>query len=629
MRRSLLALTPISYIPSIMPLTTSYLADLEGNGHYFEEFLKISHAIFRDKKHRLQIRDNYRFVFGGDLCDRGYHDLRLAADLTDLKERYPDRVTLILGNRDTQKLKIKSLMHPLWWKGRDPADIVAPFYFGNRNFSRSFDNFLKYNAPNGPEPVAEDFLKYLLENYFSVPLGIINSKRELMEIRLQNEHYVKSGELLSWEGVSMLLDSISIEKEGVKSPGISPDQATEAYLNGCITNEEIVRLYDRVVCSDNSRDKLDNGPLITEASLDGIILRYLKLTQLAAIHEGALFTHGAPTDASVGYVPDGTLEERLYPTDGPAAPGRYMVEEGASAEQWVTELNKFHKEQLRQWELSPHFDADALKKYLKDPTRIDGWFPKRGGGSIFAYGYSKSAQNKSVIVGTYFKEKKRPPLGTRNSYAYEDIGYIGGKALRYLTKSGVNAVFNGHQPVGDMPFVMHQPGMRVVMADNSYCSAPTTENIPNHKKGRGRAVQEVLYNSETGTIRMHGRVNSGEPFDFILENNGHRTVGRRLYEGWWVRAPVYWNRDGTTSLVTTPLTQAIGSLRDSDEGIGYLLRRTADRFFTSEEMIVKDPSEIEKLIDRINKEEEEQLQDPCTISNEVKHEFDRNKISNL
>ena len=48
------------------------------------------------------------FVFGGDAFDRGAGDLRVARLLIDLKRRYPDRVVLIIGNRDANKMRLTS-----------------------------------------------------------------------------------------------------------------------------------------------------------------------------------------------------------------------------------------------------------------------------------------------------------------------------------------------------------------------------------------------------------------------------------------------------------------------------------------------------------------------------------------
>lgn len=54
----------------------------------------------------LGLRDGATFVFGGDSQDKGPGDIRIAKQLAALKRRYPDRVQLIIGNRDANKMRL-------------------------------------------------------------------------------------------------------------------------------------------------------------------------------------------------------------------------------------------------------------------------------------------------------------------------------------------------------------------------------------------------------------------------------------------------------------------------------------------------------------------------------------------
>lgn len=90
----------------------SYVTDIEGNLNYWNNFLRISKVVkvteptepgdLRD----LSLIPSSMFIYGGDVCDRSYGDLRVISDLLYLKEKYPDRVVLILGNRDINKLRL-------------------------------------------------------------------------------------------------------------------------------------------------------------------------------------------------------------------------------------------------------------------------------------------------------------------------------------------------------------------------------------------------------------------------------------------------------------------------------------------------------------------------------------------
>ena len=44
-------------------------------------------------------------MFGGDAVDKGNGDIRFVRAMLRLKKRYPDRVHLIVGNRDCNKLR--------------------------------------------------------------------------------------------------------------------------------------------------------------------------------------------------------------------------------------------------------------------------------------------------------------------------------------------------------------------------------------------------------------------------------------------------------------------------------------------------------------------------------------------
>ena len=91
--------------------TVSYLTDVEGNLDYFNRFVRISEALSYEEnspRRALRLEDGFAFVFGGDLFDKGSGDIRLCRLLCDLKERYPNRVYLLGGNRDLNKLRISA-----------------------------------------------------------------------------------------------------------------------------------------------------------------------------------------------------------------------------------------------------------------------------------------------------------------------------------------------------------------------------------------------------------------------------------------------------------------------------------------------------------------------------------------
>lgn len=73
--------------------------DVEGNLEYFQKCIGYSSDIFYvdAEQTTLNLKDEVIFVYGGDTFDKGPWDLRFSRQLLDLKEKYPERVILLIG----------------------------------------------------------------------------------------------------------------------------------------------------------------------------------------------------------------------------------------------------------------------------------------------------------------------------------------------------------------------------------------------------------------------------------------------------------------------------------------------------------------------------------------------------
>jgi hypothetical protein len=120
-------------------VTVGYCTDVEGNYEYWKRYLRLSRVIERaETTGRVQLKSNCHFVYGGDVCDRGSGDLRILRDLLELKTQSPDRVHLILGNRDINKLRLLTELQPesysqpgdTYWTG--PLQQTGDFTAANR-----------------------------------------------------------------------------------------------------------------------------------------------------------------------------------------------------------------------------------------------------------------------------------------------------------------------------------------------------------------------------------------------------------------------------------------------------------------------------------------------------------------
>jgi hypothetical protein len=84
----------------------AYLTDVEGLWPKLLDFLDRNPHVALDDGGRLVVADGATLVFGGDAIDRGPHARRIVALLLEAHRRQPDRVVLLAGNRDINKLRL-------------------------------------------------------------------------------------------------------------------------------------------------------------------------------------------------------------------------------------------------------------------------------------------------------------------------------------------------------------------------------------------------------------------------------------------------------------------------------------------------------------------------------------------
>jgi len=102
-------------------LLVSFTTDTEGNWEYFRRFVERAEGLewkgmgTSGYAADIELKDGWRFIFGGDAVDKGNAvggSIRVVNSLLALKRRYPDRVTLLLGNRDLNKMRLTSELAP-------------------------------------------------------------------------------------------------------------------------------------------------------------------------------------------------------------------------------------------------------------------------------------------------------------------------------------------------------------------------------------------------------------------------------------------------------------------------------------------------------------------------------------
>lgn len=252
--------------------------------------------------------------------------------------------------------------------------------------------------------------------------------------------------------------------------------------------------------------------------------------------------------------------EVAYPDD---APGYYMLNphpESHAASlipketpkeptvyDWVNALNQFHISGWHSWSTAPSFVTPA-------PTSPTRRVPRRRGGSAwFMYGHSTALGPRTAMVTNFINSDTG------------DLQYMDLNTVMLLNTAGIRRVIVGHQPGGDTPTVMQQPGMSVLMGDNSYCDVSALD-------GRGLSVTEILltsqgnggqlstesdssaattpFEAEELKVEIHGVRADGTDYTFDPD---HPLCGQKLTDGRWTKMVL----PGETLATTKVLVQKI------------------------------------------------------------------------
>jgi hypothetical protein len=107
--------------------SVAYVTDVEGRWEKLADFARENPIVSLDDAGALRPADGTCFVFGGDAIDRGPAGRRVVRTLTEAKAAYPDRVVLLAGNRDINKMRLLRELD-----GHPPLRAVREFPGGTR-----------------------------------------------------------------------------------------------------------------------------------------------------------------------------------------------------------------------------------------------------------------------------------------------------------------------------------------------------------------------------------------------------------------------------------------------------------------------------------------------------------------
>lgn len=168
-----------------------YITDIEGDLETFNRYVDSGASVLRREDGVLKLKDPEKsaFVFGGDLFDRGPGDLRLAQELIELKRKHPERVFLIMGNRDINKMRLAAELSDTAFE-QSPKEAFQPWW------DPKAPGLTKYLSSKGLSDSKVNRLKWILRHTMGAPAAFEHRREELAEISGRTRAEVNDNEVL-------------------------------------------------------------------------------------------------------------------------------------------------------------------------------------------------------------------------------------------------------------------------------------------------------------------------------------------------------------------------------------------------------------------------------------------------
>lgn len=522
-------------------LRIGYASDIEGHWDYFLEYVSRSNVLDWEPLpsglsgdnaepngiynfHRLILRPNTYFIYGGDSVDKGPGDIRFTRALVDLKKRYPERVHLLVGNRDLNKLRFQTELGD-FEMSLPVEEIQKPFW--DRN-AMAYTDFLEKMSNGRPRPIQGmntkvNKLKWMLEHTLGCPDTFEFRRDEIGILRQIYGQYPVDCDRVGFHGT--VLDEIKLD------PDIT------------VTDEQVVQSFEYEI----------NHHM-------GSLRQYLKHACIAAIVGNTIFVHGAIDMLTMKYVP--SLESKFeLPSKIPPSMltlNTASEEEGTIVEnvyEWVDSLNNYLQHGLRDFEARPNWDIKRMSRggeaLLAIQNRPSMWgrsvvCNSYGDGGVIATSNSKTEQMRAL----------QSSLSDSNPLLFEGTASnaFDPKPAKWLLDQGIRRIVVGHKPTGDSPSVLSAAytGVEVVSADTSYSHRKELGILPcTFGTCRGDAISlvEIVGAEHSNWLEITGSLACGSIYSNIFplltgnkndigvnHDAGDENLGKMLPGGWWVKA---------------------------------------------------------------------------------------------
>jgi hypothetical protein len=472
-----------------------YITDVEGNLDYFLRYALESNVLTvvegdaSSKSVRLDLKDDKCcFVYGGDAVDKGPGDIRMVRALVDLKHRYPDRVFLLVGNRDLNKLRLSAEL------GED--DLLQ----------RTMDEI----PPPHWDPTAPTLRQFLERKRESLGLVLDHTPLTIDDLntRVNRLHYMLEHTLGCPNTFDFRRQELSLLR----------DQPMPQ-----ITDEDVVESF-----------------LFEVENPNGSLRQYLEAADIAVCIGNTLFCHGCVDQNTMRFIPSST-DTKFENPRSKQPPGAEID----NVQEWCKELNRFLKAGLRDYERRPNWDAHRTTRggeaLMALQNRSAMW-----GRSIVSNCYGDGGCITSENAIRYREDPERKNKENSDPLVFEQVCSDPGDQVvaAWLLKDGIRRVVVGHKPTGDCPAVLSAlyTGVEVVSADTSFSDTTASDN-----RGVALALVEIVGHSPTDNhLILRGSTRYGHQYSsqYIRlyqqgtdESVGDPMLGKRLAtDDWWIKA---------------------------------------------------------------------------------------------
>ena len=504
----------------------TYLTDVEGDKAYLDRYVRTSRVLtFTDTPstttttsttpcaaaaERLPYDQCIDFthprailVFGGDIWDKGGHDLYSIRQLIDLKRRYPDRVVFILGNRDVNKLRIVQEIglheppphHPglTWLKGT--GRVGDP-------------------DRNPPPESSVERLKWILGQTMGSPDAFANRKQELEGERANMNQETQK--------------DVSTSSTNTSTTSVTDQDVVESYRRSCHPSGELGQFLSQAqfICR--------LGPLVFVHG------------SLPLIEEVVVEKHAQGLS-----VWDDLALFMPWMSQGETAQQHGVT----NIDQWMRALNNFCHEKVEEWKVAiARIEAKGGVDDSEEPiwVRMAGY--QHSYTDLVQYGMGmlpNRTKNPTVVYNTF------TPEGMPHRFYPDSEEQAMVEATKeFFERAEVQVILAGHKPQGDLPSTIRVADSKwVVLADTSYSSETAWHHVENEstttlfeKKsnlGRGSstsfrgevAISEVLIKLGLGgsleSLTYHGVLSDGTEYqtvNLVNHDGSSATIGQAAPE---------------------------------------------------------------------------------------------------